>query len=45
MSWFTDDDKLLETYQTISTKVDDWKNNELDALPVYDDSQNKHIRR
>ena len=21
------------------------KNNELDALPVYDDSQNKHIRR
>ena len=44
MSWFTDDDKLLETYKTIWTKIDDWKNNELDALPVYDDSQNKHIR-
>ena len=45
MSWFTDDDKLLEIYKTIWTKIDDWKNIELDALPVYDDSQNKHIRR
>ena len=38
MSWFTYDDKLLETYKTIWTKIDDWKSIELDALSVYDDS-------
>ena len=37
MSWFTDDDKLLETYKTIWTKIEDLENIELDALPVYDD--------
>ena len=31
-----DDDKLLEKYKTIGTKIEGLKNNELDALPVYD---------
>ena len=32
-----DDEKLLEKYKTIWTKIEDLKNNELIALPVYDD--------
>ena len=33
-----DDKKLLEKYKAIWTKVEDLKNIELNALPVYDDS-------
>ena len=33
----TDNEKLLEKYKTISTKIEDLKNVELNALPVYDD--------
>ena len=32
-----DDDKLLENYKTIWTKIKDLKNIELNALPVYND--------
>ena len=32
----TDDDHLLEKYKTICTKIEDLKNIELNALPVYD---------
>ena len=31
------DCKLLEKYKTIWTKIEDLRNNQLDALPVYDD--------
>ena len=31
-----DDDKLLEKYRTIWIKIEDLKNIELNALPVYD---------
>ena len=31
------DCKLLEKYKTIWTKIEDLTNNQLDALPVYDD--------
>ena len=37
MSAHIDDDKLLEKYKTVWTKVKDVKNIVLDALPVYDD--------
>ena len=33
----SDNEKLLEKYKTISTKIEDLKNVELNALPVYDD--------
>ena len=36
MSLYLDDDKLLEKYKTIWTKIEDPKNIELEALPVYD---------
>ena len=48
MSSRIDDEKLLEKYKTICTKVEDLKNTELNALPVYDDkykNQNQNIRR
>ena len=32
-----DDNKLLEIYKAISTKIEDLKNTELNALPVYHD--------
>ena len=32
-----DGDKLLEKYKTICTEIEDLKNIELNALPVYDD--------
>ena len=32
-----DDEKLLEKYKAIWTKIEDLKNIELNALPVYDD--------
>ena len=32
-----DNEKLLERYKTIWTKIEDLKNIELNALPVYDD--------
>ena len=37
MSFRIDDEKLLERYKTIWTKIEDLKNIELNALPVYDD--------
>ena len=36
MSLRIDDDKLLEKYTTISSKIENFKNIELGALPVYD---------
>ena len=36
MSFRIDDEKLLEKYNTIWTKIQDFKNIELNALPVYD---------
>ena len=38
MSLGIDNDKLLEKYKTILTKIEDLKNIELNALPAYDDS-------
>ena len=38
---FCKDEKLLEKYKAIWTKIEDLKNIELDALPVYD---NRHIK-
>ena len=35
------DEKLLEKYKTIWTKIEDSKNIELNALPVYD---NRYIK-
>ena len=32
-----DDEKLLKKYKAIWTKIEDLKNIELNALPVYDD--------
>ena len=32
-----DNEKLLERYKTIWTKIEDLKNIELNALPMYDD--------
>ena len=37
MSFCTDDEKLLQKYKAIWTKIEDLKNIELNALPVYDD--------
>ena len=37
MSLRIDDEKLLEKYKTICTKIEDLKNIKLNALPVYDD--------
>ena len=37
MSFRIDDEKLLEKYKDICTKIENFKNVELDALPVYDD--------
>ena len=34
-------DKLLEKYKTISTKIEDYQNIELNALLVYDDWYSK----
>ena len=36
MSFNIDDDKLIEKYRTIWTKIEDLKNTEWNALPVYD---------
>ena len=35
MSFRTDDGNLLEKYKAISTKIKDFKNIKLNALPVY----------
>ena len=37
-----DDDKLLEKYKTIWTKIEDLKNTELNALPIYDNRYMKN---
>ena len=37
MSFSSDDGKLLEQYKAIWTKIEDFKNIELNALSVYDD--------
>ena len=37
MSFRIDDEKLLERYKAILTKIEYLKNIELNALPVYDD--------
>ena len=37
ISFRINDDKLLEKYKTIWTKIEDLKNIELNVLPVYDD--------
>ena len=37
MSFRIDDEKLLETYKAIWTKIEDLKNIELNTLPVHDD--------
>ena len=46
MSSCMDDEKLFNIYKDIWTKIEDLKNLELNALPVYDDrykNQNKSI--
>ena len=37
MSLHIDDEKLLEKYKTIYTKIENLKNIKLNALPAYDD--------
>ena len=37
MSFHIDDEKLLEKYKAIWTKIEDLENIELNALPAYDD--------
>ena len=37
MSFCIDDQKLLEKYKAVWTKIEDLKNIKLNALPVYDD--------
>ena len=37
MSFSIDDEKLLEKYKTIWTKIEDLENIEWNTLPVYDD--------
>ena len=37
MPFCRDDEKLLENYEAIWTKLEDLKNIKLNALPVYDD--------
>ena len=41
MSFRIDDEKLLEKYKTIWTKIEDLKNIDLDVLPVHD---NRYIK-
>ena len=41
MSFCINDEKLLEKYKTIWTKIEDLKNIKLHALPVYDDRYRK----
>ena len=41
MSFCIYDEKLLETYKAIWTKIEDLKDIELNALPVYDDRYRK----
>ena len=41
MSFRIDDEKLSEIYKTIWPKIEDLKNIELNALPVYDDRYKK----
>ena len=47
MSFHIDDEKLLEKYKATWTKIEDLKDIELDALPVYDNryikTKNKNI--
>ena len=43
MSFRIDNEKLLEKYKTIWTKIEDSKNIEFDALPVYDNNNNKWL--
>ena len=46
MSFRTDDEKLLEKCEAISTMIEDLKNIELNDIPVYDDrTQNNNIQR
>ena len=37
MSYHINDEKLLKKYKAIWTKIEELKNIELNALPVYDD--------
>ena len=37
MSFRIDDEKLFEKYETIWTKIKDFKNIELNILPIYND--------
>ena len=41
MSFCIDDEKLLEKYKAIWTKIEDLKITKLDALPVYDNRYTK----
>ena len=41
MSFHIDDEKLLEKYKAIWTKIEDLKNIKLNTLPVYDDKYRK----
>ena len=41
MCFHIDDEKLLEKYKTTWTKIEDSKNIELNALPVFDDREIK----
>ena len=41
LSFCIDDEKLLEKYKAVQTKIEDLKNINLSALPVYDDSIEK----
>ena len=45
MSFCRDDEKLLQKYKAIWTKIEDLKNIELNALQVYDDRYIKTKRR
>ena len=45
MSLHIADDKLLQIYKTIWTKIKDLKNNELDALLVYEGRYKKSQSR
>ena len=41
MSFRIDDEKLLAKYKTVWTKIEDSKNIELNALPVFDNRSTK----
>ena len=41
MSFGVDDKKLLQKYKAIWTKIEDFQNINLNALPIYDD---RHIK-